>query len=467
MKLKSLTLGISIAFLMLNCNPKEILEPTIDFPAFVVIDGDTVKTRDDKDKISKRKLLSIITEGDAVILPTGAKLKKQKYDKKNEEILKLGIDDPDLKSKPLRVVASGSGGGYTNYNNESIEFSLPNLIANQMGVEFNNPYFDINDYNGGWAYVNSNDNLTGGPVPKFKVARNNLAVEFIDLDGNPVLTKIKKNTRIDNFVDVTGFGNGYNQGGDLPMSVHYKRFDTNMKYDQRVLQEKFDFLIDISTNDDQIIKNGFDGYIPRKIEYVSPGGIPSQIPNAKLDFFSDIAKRKNVKGIIISGLITSPNLSLNIVSVDMVRKELEKYQKGFLLNQNAIRILPDSKIDSLLGTKVNMNIKPFIRNDEKITNYTNWEATETIKIYDKPIKSKLANQMLWPELDLNYIYVQVYLGKYITHDEVKIDYKDLFEDNFRGNSKLRNIIIANEALIAINAHYGTTFPLYNTRDFLK
>jgi hypothetical protein len=48
MKLKTLTLGISVAYLMLSCNPKEILEPTIDYPAFVVIDGDTVKTRDDK-----------------------------------------------------------------------------------------------------------------------------------------------------------------------------------------------------------------------------------------------------------------------------------------------------------------------------------------------------------------------------------------------------------------------------------
>jgi len=75
-------------------------------------------------------------------LPSGKKLIKQNYDKKNEEILKMGIEDPDLKLKPLRIVASGSWGGVLNYDNESLEFSLPNLIANQMGVEFNNPYFD-------------------------------------------------------------------------------------------------------------------------------------------------------------------------------------------------------------------------------------------------------------------------------------------------------------------------------------
>ncbi len=198
-----------------------------------------------------------------------------------------------------------------------------------------------------------------------------------------------------------------------------------------------------------------------------PGGIPNQLPNEKLDFFSDVAKRKNIKGIIISGSVTSPSPYTSIVSVDMVRKELNKYQKGYLLDQSAKRILPNSKIDSLLGTKVNMNIKPFIKNDEKITNYLNWEITQNMKVYDKPIKSKLATQMLWPELDLNYIYVQIYLGKYISHDGVKIDYKDLFENVLGGNSKLRNIIIANEALMAINAHYGTTFPLYNTREFLK
>ncbi|MCP9762532.1 hypothetical protein [Lacihabitans soyangensis] len=467
MRTKIMITTLLAASLMLSCNPKEILEPSIDYPAFVVIDGDTVKTRDDKEKVLKRKLNAPIVEGETTILPNGKKLTKQNLIKRNEEILKAGIEDPDLNSKPLRVVASGSGGGYTNYNNESIEFSLPNLIANQMGVEFNNPYFDINDYNGAWTYSESKDNFTGGPVPKFKTAKNNLGVQSIDKDGEPILTKIKKNIRVDNFVDPTGYGNGYNQGGDLPMSVHFKRFETNLKYEQRVLQEKFDFLIDISYNDDRIIEKGFDGYTPRKVEFVMPGGIPNQLPNEKLDFFSDVAKRKNIKGIIISGSVTSPSPYTNIVSVDMVRKELNKYQKGYLLDQSAKRILPNSKIDSLLGTKVNMNIKPFIKNDEKITNYLNWEITQNMKVYDKPIKSKLATQMLWPELDLNYIYVQIYLGKYISHDGVKIDYKDLFENVLGGNSKLRNIIIANEALLAINAHYGTTFPLYNTREFLK
>jgi hypothetical protein len=467
MKLKTLTLGISIAYLMLSCNPKEILEPTIDFPAFVVIDGDTVKTRDDKGKVLNRKLNAPIVDGELVIMPNGKKLIKQKLDIKNEEILKEGIEDPDLKSKPLRVVASGSWGGYLNYDNESIEFSLANLIANQIGVEFNNPYFDINNYNGAWTYSESKDNFTGGPVPKFKTAKNNLAIELIDNNGEPILTKINKNIRIDNFVDPVGGGNGYDQGGRHPMSIHYKRFDTSLNYDQRVLQEKFDFLIDLPINDEQIMVKGFDGYTPRKVEFVMPGGIPTQLPNTKLDFFSDVAKRKNIKGIIINGLITSPGVYTDIVQIDQVRKELDKYNKGYLLNKDAKRVYPSSKIDSLLGANVNMNIKPYIRNDEKISEYFNWDGKESMKIYDKPMKSKLSMQMQWPELDVNYIYVQIYLGKYITHDGVKIAYKDLFEKNLLSNSKLSNVIIANEALIAINAHYGTAFPLYNTRDFLK
>ena len=48
MRTKIMITTLLAASLMLNCNPKEILEPTIDFPAFVVIDGDTIKTRDDK-----------------------------------------------------------------------------------------------------------------------------------------------------------------------------------------------------------------------------------------------------------------------------------------------------------------------------------------------------------------------------------------------------------------------------------
>ena len=59
--------------MMLGCNPKEILEPTTDYPAFVVIDGDTVKTTKDLKKAEKYfdKLGAI--NGDTTVVFTLAK----------------------------------------------------------------------------------------------------------------------------------------------------------------------------------------------------------------------------------------------------------------------------------------------------------------------------------------------------------------------------------------------------------
>jgi hypothetical protein len=107
--------------------------------------------------------------GDTIVIPAYRKLTKQAYDKKNDEILKHGIEDSDLKGKPLRVLALGSWVVGLAFNNETIGYSVSNLIANQMGVEFNNPYFDSEDFNGAYTYVPTNFNPTGGPVPKFRL----------------------------------------------------------------------------------------------------------------------------------------------------------------------------------------------------------------------------------------------------------------------------------------------------------
>lgn len=64
--------------MLLGCNPKEILEPVeeipFEYPAFAVIDGETVKTRNDKDewkrmgKNDKKGLFQISIVGDTVLI---------------------------------------------------------------------------------------------------------------------------------------------------------------------------------------------------------------------------------------------------------------------------------------------------------------------------------------------------------------------------------------------------------------
>jgi hypothetical protein len=469
MKLKSFFLGISVAYLMFSCNPKEALEPTIDYPAFIVIDGDTVITRDDKEKAKAKTLNSTIYDGTKVIVPNYVKLKKAKYDKKNEEILKKGILDPLLTGKPLRVVATGNcpTSSTGSFNNESLVFSIPNLIANQMGVEFNTPFFEAEDYNGAITVEVSKDNYTGGPLPKLKQASNNLAIESIDKDGNIKLKKSKL-TRVDNF---SNFGGGHGDGmsNRNPISSYFARFNEGLSYDKRVLKESFDFLIDLGQNDEHTINKGLNDYVPRKPEIIYSLGY-NNLPylNYRLDLFSDLIKRKGLKGILIDPIFSVPDIfEQNLISVERVRAELKKYQKEGLLNSAAKWIYPDARIDSLLGNKVNMNLKPYIRNNEKILSFISYDLRDAIRIYDKPIKSALALQMGWPELDVNFIMVQIYLNKYVTYDGIKVSHSDLFDSNMIFNSKTYSYIVANEALRLINSHYGTTFPLYNTRDFLK
>jgi hypothetical protein len=203
MKLKTLTLGISIANLMLSCNPKEILEPT-NFVnlEFSIIDGDTVKTRKDNIKIPQRLGLVGLNVGDTIATFKDWKLTKKNQDKNVIDKLKKDIEDPELKGKPLRMVVVGGSlaAGVRNggYNNENLSTSFPNLIALQMGIDFYQPYFDNADYNGFGTSLKTNENLTGGPLPKFKTATNNLAIESIDSKGK-IKLKPFKGTRIDNF----------------------------------------------------------------------------------------------------------------------------------------------------------------------------------------------------------------------------------------------------------------------------
>lgn len=435
---------------LMSCHSDALLEP--DFPEYLVVNGDTVRIRED---IGKRYLFpndfSTILVGDTFVMRNYKMRIRQQLSKQDEEILKQGIDDPDLKGKPLRVIATGFfNRNGTAINNEEMEYSISNIIANQMGAEFKNPYFDKNDFNGVFTYVPTNFNPTGGPVPKFKAAKNNLAIDYFEKDGSPVLRKLNQD-RVDNLLLFMG------------EETWLKRLNSKLSYEQTVLNEKFDFMINISPNDDYMMSKGLEGYEPWK-PLISPWD--QSYRSSKLDMFSEIIKRENVKGILINNRITTPALMLELISVEDVRQELEKYQKGRLLDKDAVIIHPTPKIDSLLGPNVNMNLKPYISNNEMVPN-SKTDPKERIEVYDRPKRSKLAEQLNWPELDVNYIHTQIYLGKYISPDGVKVNYKDIYEEGYLNFSKLRNIILANEALKAINEYYGTSFSYINTREFLK
>ncbi len=133
---------------------------------------------------------------------------------KDPDLSKLkNNEDPDLKGKPLSMVAIGGSltagvrdGGYFN---EGILTSYPNLIARQMKLKkFEQPLFEPSDYNGFGRKVHTSFNPTGGPVPKFNEVSNNSGVEAtVETTGafdkgkvqNISLKKYKTSQSIDNW----------------------------------------------------------------------------------------------------------------------------------------------------------------------------------------------------------------------------------------------------------------------------
>jgi hypothetical protein len=440
----------------LSCSGDELLDKDIPTNVFV----DSVKVRNEKSMVYNTNYHSkIIVVGDTVLSQNYKRLVRQPYVKENESILKSGIEDEDLIKQPIRVLAQGTTFyGTLAFNNETIEYSISNLIAKQMGVDFSNPYFDAQDFNGAYTLVPTGYNPTGGPVTKMKTAKNNLGIDHFDKNGVPVLKKVKID-RIDNFVTF-----GFGLGSTSENNTEFNRLNSRLNYEQNILSQKFHFMIDISGHDQTIMEKGLEGYIPRR----PLGGLSDfYYRSEKLDMYSDIIKRKNVKGILINSVPTTPNLANNIVPVNNVRKELAKYNLEHLLSSTAKQMRTTARIDSLMGFRVNMHSKPYVKNREEILSFYDWEPEAIIESYERPRRSKLSEQMNWPELDVNFIFTQIYLGKYFTHDGVQVRYEDLFEDHKLSYKKITNILIANEALMTINKYYGTKYPLINTSEFLK
>jgi hypothetical protein len=212
-------------------------EPKIELTSYSIIEGDTVKTRIEKDFKEYKKhdanARNFIIVGDTVLTYKEPKLHTPPA--KAPDLSKLkNNDDPDLKGKPLRMVAIGGSltagvrdGGYFN---EGMLTSYPNLIARQMGIKFEQPLFDADSYNGYGRKVRTSFNPTGGPVPKFKEVSNNSGVEgFISLGnekGNDrIRLKPTKNVNIDNwsFPDL--------ENGFLFSTVQVKEIENIGSYD--------------------------------------------------------------------------------------------------------------------------------------------------------------------------------------------------------------------------------------------
>ena len=493
---KIMLLSLSVAVLT-ACTIFEPVPAEAPYETFSLVAGDTVKTRVDKDftKIkdvnpnSPKHLLV----GEQVVTYKEPKLHTPPA--KDPDLSKIkNNDDPDLKGKPLRMVTIGGSltagvrdGGYFN---EGIMTSFPNLIARQMKLKkFEQPLFDATDYNGFGRKVLTDFNPTGGKIPKFKEASNNLAVELIDSKGEVKLKKYKG--QIDNFGIPFGtykgyqralkeYGEEYGFAGPRVQNGDRKKFSdrfTDKIYMDEVLSQKTDLLI---------IEFGIQDAINLILSDVQPTSF-YKFPGNNEDFFFERLKTKKIsKGVIFNlpNVLELPYFTK--VSFDEV---LAGATNGFLYTQfskvfigeifrdpkrngTTYLMLPTSTNDSISSPKVHISLK-YGMSASKPLPERNFADINKINISKRNLESfnkeieEQAKRVSFEIVDLNSLYSKIIKGEYRSDDGIAVMQKDFFSTDGINPTALGQAVIANETIKVLNKAYKTNIELIKIADYLQ
>lgn len=500
--------------MMLGCNPKEILEPTNDFPSFVVIDGDTVKTRIEKIKDVNRnpKYSAMFVVGDtSVAYKSPKKIKPSKVPDLNKYKNEL-INE--LKGKPFRMISIGgslaAGKRDGGLFNESIETAYPALIANQMGANYNKPLFDNADYNGFGRLVKSGFNPTGGPVPKQKLVKNNLAFESEDQPKgyfgktDNYFVYSKSNEKIEDFIFNRMKKN--EKENDIIKKLKLK----SEKFDFVILNIGFDELISYRDNEywTNVCLGGFEKLLTLKdmefrdfvkapddgIYKESPPFVSCTLMSDNTEIVKRLVDQKLNKGVILN--LPDPN-TLPIFKDEEFRsgyqEVLQKYNmkniyiksqygevdQGNLADKNSFNyLLLDTQLDSLLGPNINPNLKPgltkgkpfYIHFNKLYNNYSANKFKEFLNSTNSNIQvySQYSNM---PVVDIYSLYLKIDKGNLITDDGVKVDPSwpkgNFFSTDGINPTAFGQAVIANEVIKVINSHFKVNIELISTRHFLN
>jgi hypothetical protein len=510
MKKMMFTTAVLAAAIAFSCNDKGVLEPK-NYPDFVVINGDTIKTREDKGIKDKFKghpeHFKYITTGDTTIL-----YKTFKKNKPSKIANLKNIENADRKGKPFRLAVFGGSlaagvrdGGLFN---EGMETSFGSLLANQMGIEFKSPLFDDSDYNGYGRLEPTNFNPTKGPIPKYKNVSNNLAVDPSKKENNGNVRLKPLRTDFDNYA--FPFSSFIRKGetasyinGTIEKTPFEKRLG-NINLNAEIKAGKtFDFfVIEIPTYDGYPDFPGneeeFKHYLSvKEFDNANP---PNFGPGATIgaegyynNFFKKL-QRINGKGVILN----TPSISSMPFYIknykDDIMKVINTYQlKSIFYGSNnwsfdkvveidvkqifnSIRVNGFSSFDSLVSPVVNVNIKPGINKNKPVIINIVSPLNEDSKWENRIIKNNqklvfFANRLGYPVVDIYDLYYKVKANNYITPDGVQVN-GSLPNGNFFSSdgihpSAFGQAVITNEIIKVMNSFYKTDIPYINTRDFLK
>ncbi len=491
---------------LMSCDSNALLEP--EFPEVSIIEGDTVKIRDDKRSLElvpryeTAWFFDNTVVGDTVIPFTPAPvIKPSRY----PDLSKLKNNAvAELAGKPFKLVSAGGDMAFGRrdggFFNEGMLTAYPTLIANQMGVEFKNPLFDKEDFNGYRRNVETTFNPTGGPVPKRKQAVNNLAVR----DGKfKVYSGEMDNYYLGSYVDAR-WGNkvrDWTQSSYYAFAESYDKQNKGFGYSLKENKLKFDFVIvDIGLQNlfgNPVGLGGNSFWEPVSLEELqktTPGdkvdvpglghlglGTKDTYPN----LFRLLVSQSLNRGLIINcpDLQDLPyfakNYSSDVWEVIRKYKVLEEY--SWLANGDR-RILGSTKIDSVLAPNVNINIKPGIRrsyyNSDKDKDLDKTVVAKDLfqltldgvtEVNKKAEILREYSQMAF--FDINAFYKRINRGGVTTDDGVEIVARwpggNFFSTDGIFPSAFGQAVIANEMIKVINKHYNVNIELVPTKAFLN
>ena len=504
---KHMNILLISALLLGGCKTTDPIATPLLNTDYSIVDGDTIKTvvfkdhKKLKDKDPNGK--NYIVVGDTIVLYKEPKLHTPPA--KDPDLSKLkNNDDPDLKGKPLRMVAIGGSltagvrdGGYFN---EGILTSYPNLIARQMKLKkFEQPLFDATDYNGFGRKVRTGFNPTGGPVPKFNEVKNNSGVEaIVETIGRFNQGKVenislkKYKGEVENFAIPNmkiGILSPYNKVKDIdfeydikPKKEFLKRVvsDENLTFTEKVFSKKFDFFI---------YEMGWDDVWER---YMSKNSIRYPSEDNQLRFMQKMKESKVKYGCFVN----MPNIfdlpffkSINDKMIDDI---VNQYSEVGIFVSNQVSnsvgttrtkhsmFLPHSDIDSMVSVKVHPTLKKGIDKSRPISylsilsrddTYNPFNSIKTANVSYNTQVVAFAKDFDCPLVDINSLYTKVLKGEYTTDDGIRVDGSwpngNFFSADGLYPTAFGQAIIANEAIKAINAHYKMEIPLISTREYLN
>lgn len=523
MTLLSTTLAL---FGLWGCNDSDLI-PLDKIPEYSVIYGDTIRIRNDNtvifNKEEKRNLIfgrESTVFGDTIVLHKGI---SRKYPSKAPDLSNIKKKSlPELGGLPFRMISVGGGitAGFRDggYFNEGIETSYPNLIAQQMKLgSFEQPKFSNMDFNGIGRKIKTNENFSGGPVPKFKGVVNNTGVETIEFTsgafgkGEVLNAKFKKALnieRLDNWA-VPNFNSSFLNPSSIVSSYDWDRdIKTNQafierltkhkdeKFAEKILDNKFDLLI---------YEIGFDDLLNEllKNRYLK-GASSLPDPEVKEHFFRDYdqlqsdnlinSQTKFLRNLYDKGLKNICFLNIpaidklpyfNLIDQEEIRGAAELAQTSLLFFEKdpygasgsfefdgSSLAIPTSGIDSLLSNKVNMALKRGLSEERPLSFNSHTKrnfVTKHLEDFNSQVAA-FAELFNSPLVDVNNLYERILKGNYITADGVIVD-PSWPEGNFFSSdgiypSAFGQAIIANEVLRKINEHYGLNIELVSTREML-